>query len=107
MISPHAGGTAEELKIICKFNRCVFLRELEGERLMFYSLDFNSYCITNPQSMNGQPGINSYQNIGTQQIKLYGMDMHNFENIVIPFGFDPVLRPYVFINDTFKQSIYI
>jgi hypothetical protein len=102
---PDQGGVQEHLKIISKFNRCIFLQELENERLMFYSLDFNSFCITNPSSM--PIGASSYQNIGTQQIKLFGMDMHNFGNTVIPFNFDPNIRPFVFVNDTFKQSIHI
>ena len=47
-------------------------------------------------------GTSSYQNIGTKQIKLFGMDMHNFANTIIPFNFDPNIRPFVFVNDTFK-----
>lgn len=66
-MNAHQGGTHEDLKIIAKYNRCIFLKELENERLLFFSLDFNAYCITNPACM-GQSTINSYQNIGTQQI---------------------------------------
>ena len=42
-----------------------------------------------------------------QEIKLYGMDLLNFQNTVVPPQFDPVACPFVFVYDSFKQNINI
>ena len=82
---------SEELETADRYKSCLFLRELDQERLMFFHIDSATFVIQ---------GIS-----GKKEFKLLGFGISNYKNIVVPSSFEPEDFPYVYVYE--QRSVHI